>query len=102
MENFSGYEEDEPIDEEVVIESVLGENSRARELRLMRNALVQRRMAFQADLARAKTDKERATLTAKVAELRKQIAALRQEEAISAFVEDSVRVTLHKPSLEDM
>jgi hypothetical protein len=37
---------------------------------------------------------------AKLKELRAQIAALAQEEAISRFVEDSVRVTLVRPRVD--
>lgn len=99
----NGYHEDEAfVDEEQVIDEFLGENPRARELRLMRSALEQRRDAFRRDRDRAKDANERARLNAKIAELESQIAVLRDEEAITTFVEDSVRVTLHKPSPEDL
>ena len=91
-----------PPDAEQAIDDILGENPRARELRLMRLALEQRRHVFQKERAQAKGEKERAGFAAKVAELEKQIAALKQEEAITTFVEDSVRVTIHKPSLDDL
>ena len=91
-----------PPDAEQAIDDILGENPRANELRGMRYALEQRRAAFQKDKAQTKDDRERASLTAKVSELEKQIAALQREEAITTFVEDSVRVTIHKPSLEDL
>jgi len=98
---MSGYGyEDELPDEEQIIEDVLGENPRARELRLMRAALEQRRDAFLRDREKATDDRERSSLGIKVAELNRQIAALRQEEAITTFVEDSVRVTTRKPSEE--
>ncbi|HZO91761.1 MAG TPA: hypothetical protein VFB38_25820 [Chthonomonadaceae bacterium] len=97
-----GEDENAAPDEEQIIEEFLGEHPRARELRLMRAALEQRRAAFERDLERAAGESERASLKAKIAELNKQIEVLRQEEAITTFVEDSVRVTLHKPSLEDL
>jgi hypothetical protein len=91
-----------PPDEETIIEEFLGENPRARDLRRMRTALEQRASMFRRERARVTDEKERAGLDAKIAELEKQIAAVRQEEAITTFVEDSVRVTLHKPSLADL
>lgn len=97
-----GYEEEAVPDEEEVIDEVLGENPRARELRLMRTALKQRRTGFQRERDRAKDEEERAKLSARIAEMDRQIEVIRQEEAITTFVEDSVRVTLHKPSPEDM
>lgn len=90
-----GYDEEEIIDEEQVIDEFLGENPRARELRLMRGALEHRREAFQREKERAKDEREKSTLRAKIAELDKQIEVLRQEEEITGFVETSVRVTLH-------
>lgn len=96
------YEETGLPDTEQVIEEALGENPRARELHLMRRALEQRLALFRRERESAADERERATLNTKINELNKQIAALRQEEAISQFVEDSVRVTLHKPSLGDL
>lgn len=95
------YDDDIP-DEESTIDAVLGENPRARELRLMIAALEQRRAAFQRESERTNEKGERAKLTAKLAELDTQIQALRDEEAITTFVENSVRVTLHKPDPEDL
>ena len=102
MKNFYDYGIEGPPDAEQAIDDILGENPRSRDLRLMRFALEQRHHAFRRDKLQAKTDKDRAGLTAKISELEKQIAALKQEEAITTFVEDSVRVTIHKPSLDDM
>ncbi len=102
MSDYYDYGVEGPPDAEQAIDDILGENPRSRELRLMRQALEQRRSAFQKDAALAKTDKDRTALAAKVSELEKQIAALKQEEAITTFVEDSVRVTIHKPTPEDM
>ena len=100
--DYYDYGIEGPPDAEQAIDDILGENPRSRELRLMRFALEQRRHAFAKDRLQAKTDKDRAGLAAKVSELEKQIAALKQEEAITTFVEDSVRVTIHKPTPEDL
>jgi hypothetical protein len=98
-----GYDDEDALpDEEAIIEEFLGEKPRARDLRLMRTALEARAAMFRRERARVTEEKERAGLDAKIAELEKQIATIRQEEAITAFVEDSVRVTLHKPSLADL
>jgi hypothetical protein len=98
---IDGYD-DELRDEEQVIEEFLGDNPRARELRLMRAALEQRLAVMQRDYDRLTGERERTQLHTKITELRKQIAAIHQEEAITTFVEDSVRVTLHKSALDDM
>jgi hypothetical protein len=90
------------LDEEEIIEEFLGENPRARELRLMRTTLEERRNRFARERAGVSDAHEQNRLDKKIAELDKQIAALRQEEAITTFVEDSVRVTLHTPSAEDL
>ena len=99
----SPYDGDNTLpDEEQVIDEFLGEKPRARDLRRMRTALEQRRETFRQDRERAADANERAGLTAKIKEIDRQIAAIRQEEAITAFVEDSVRVTLHRPSRDDL
>ena len=97
-----GYEGEIAPNEDEVIDEVLGENPRARELRQMRTALEQRRAAFQRDREHATDLQDLARLSARITEMDKQIEVLRQEEAITTFVEDSVRVTLHKPSPEDL
>lgn len=98
-----GYDDsgNEMPNEDEVIEQALGENPRAVELHQMRSALEQRRAAYARERDTAKDDKERAGLNARLAELDKQIAALRREEAISSFVENSVRFAMHKPALDD-
>ncbi len=97
---FEGYDDDVP-DEETVLDEFLGENPRARDLRLMRSALEQRRAMFTRDKARGRDEREQAAMSVKIAELDKQIAALRQEEEITSFVESSVRVTLQSVPLSD-
>jgi hypothetical protein len=100
MEEYDEFEYDgeaKLLTEDEIINEFLGENPRARELRLMRSALEQRREALQRDRERARDDKERTTLNGKIADLEKQITVLRNEEEITGFVETSVRVSLHHP-----
>jgi len=98
---FEGYDDEVP-DEEEVIDEFFGDETRPRELRLLRAALEQRLTVMQRDCERAVTASERSLLHPRLAELRKQIAAIHQEEAISSFVEGSVRVTLNKPSPDSL
>lgn len=93
--------EEEQFQENDVIDDVLGDNPRASQLRLMRGALEDRRAAFRAELERTVGDPERSRLQSKLKALDRQIDALRQEEAITEFVETSVKITLTKSALED-
>jgi len=95
---MQGFGKEEPVlsAEEQAITEVLGENPRAQELREMRIALEQRRDGMRRERERAQERPEQTRLQAKIQELDKQIAALRQEEGITQFVESSVRVTLHQ------
>ena len=96
------HEHDEQVwDEEQIVDEFMEGNTRARELRMMRAALEHRHEMIQSDLRRAKTDAEQLPLRSKLRELTRQIAALRQEESISEFVETSVKVTLHSNLSED-
>ena len=98
---FEGYDDELP-DEEELIDEFFGDDARARELRLLRSALEQRLMGMQRDYDRAETESVRSLLQPRLAELRKHVAAIHQEEAISAFVEGSVRVTLNRPSRDSV
>ena len=100
MQKFE-KEEPELSPEEQAIAEVLGENPRAQELREMRIALEQRRDGMRRERERAQDRAEQTRLQAKIQELDKQIAALRQEEGITQFVESSVRVTLHQSAGEE-
>ena len=94
--------ENETPSEDEIIEEFLDEKPRARELRLMRFALEQRRTMIKKDYERITDEREQAQVQHKIRELDKQIAALRQEETITDFVGNSVRVTLSKSSLDEM
>lgn len=92
------FEKEEPVvsEEEQAIVEVLGENPRAQELQAMRIALEQRRDGMRRERERAEDKTDQTRLQAKIQELNKQIDVLRQEEGITQFVENSVRVTLHQ------
>lgn len=87
--------DEEPLDEEQIVDEFMAENSRARDLRIFRAALEHRRESVVKELERAKGDDAVKVVRQKLRELDRQIAALKQEETISEFVETSVRVTLH-------
>ena len=79
--------------EERAIKEFLGERPGAEELEDWRRTLEQRLESLEAELK--KTGAGAApVLQNKIAQLRRQIAALAEEEAVTRFVEDSVRVTL--------
>lgn len=100
--NDDDYDEDEPIlDEEAAVDMFLGESPRATELRLLRQTLENRRRTFRKELEATTGEKERERLEAKIKEMGKQIKILGEEEAISEFVERTVRVALRKPSGEE-
>ena len=94
------YGEEQAIDEDAAIEQVLGERPRARELRLMREALEERRAVFKLQRESEKDAARIPELNARILELGRQIEVLREEESITGFVESSVRATLNRP--EDM
>lgn len=79
--------------EEDAIQRFLGERPRAEELARMRATLEARLRRLVRERQQAPPE-TRAALDARVKTLQEQIAALEQEELITQFVEDSVRVTL--------
>ena len=86
------------VDEDQVIDEFLGEKPRARDLRLMRSTLQERRARIRNEREKTKPDSdENNKMTQQIKELTKQINALLQEEGITEFVENSVRMTLQAP-----
>ena len=81
------------VKEEDVIRDFLGERPEAAQLRDWRETLEYRLRSLEAELAKASSE-QRPAIESRLQPLRKQIAALRQEEAVTTFVEDSVRATL--------
>jgi hypothetical protein len=88
---------DEVPDAEAAIDSVLGDNPRASELQQLIAALDQRRAAVLREADRSVSAGERIKLEAKLAEINMQLKVLREEEAITTFVENSVRATIRNP-----
>ena len=99
---FNGYGNEPPPDAEAAIDELLGENPRARELREMRQVLEARREGMKREKRDAKDAREAAQWEAKMEEAARQIEILRNEEAITEFVENSVRVTLLQPSVDEI
>ncbi|MBM3459496.1 MAG: hypothetical protein FJX77_13325 [Armatimonadetes bacterium] len=79
--------------EEEAIQEFLGDRPRSSQLADWQ-AILERRLAAMARDAERQTPGEAASLQLRMASLRKQIAALAEEAAVTEFVEDSVRVTL--------
>ena len=88
-------DEDYP-DENQAIDSVLGENQRSAELIELIDALDQRRKVVLKEAERTTSAQERIRLEAKLAEMSMHLEVLRQEAAISSFVENSVKATINK------
>ena len=88
-----GDDTTEPVEDEI-----LNGGPRATQLREMREVLQARlRDAREARDAVSPDDPRRAALERKVSELRDQVRVLAEEEAVSQFVEDSVRATVSRP-----
>jgi hypothetical protein len=83
-----------PSPDDVVLDEFLGEQPRAETWRVLRETLEARLTDALAERGRGDTS---AALERRIRELREQIAALAQEEAVTRFVEDSVRATLARP-----
>ena len=80
------------MDEAEAIRDFLGERPDSDQLKNWRGALEDRLSALEAEQMRA-GDADPG-LRSKIQTLKRQIAALQEEQAITEFVEDSVRVTL--------
>lgn len=84
--------------EDTVIEDFLEGQPRANQWREMRETLQARlKDAVLARDAAPPGSREYTTTEKKVRELREQVHALRTEEAVTQFVEDSVRASLSRP-----
>ena len=83
---------------DTVVEEFLEGKPRADEWRSLRETLQERLKAARAERdALGADDPRRGPLQRRVLELRQQVAALAQEEAITQFVEESVRASLSRP-----
>jgi hypothetical protein len=86
------------MEEQIAIDQFLGDNPSSAQLRQWRDTLRARARRLRQELKTAGPE-QRPALRARLAEMNRQIAALEQEEMISEFVEDSVRVTLAMGSI---
>jgi hypothetical protein len=80
------------MDEQEAIRDFLGERPDSGQLRDWREALQERLAGLRQE--RDQRGDPSGRLGNKIEQLKRQIAALRDEEAVTEFVEDSVRVTL--------
>lgn len=81
-----------------IVDDFLGGNPRAEDWRSLRIVLEGKRADLRARLQQTeRSDPSLARLRRAVDEIETQIDALRQEEAVSQFVEDSVRATIALP-----
>jgi hypothetical protein len=87
-------------DTQEAIDQILEGNPRASELAVMIAALKVRRDTFQRERDAAATPIARKEWAQRMREVDKQIEVLRQELAITEFVEKSVRVTVNRPRLD--
>ena len=85
----------DPVEE--AIEEALGENLREHDLAEMVAALEVRRETYERELKTAGDDRSRKQWQARITEISAQIDALRKEQAISGFVERSVRASSTRP-----
>ena len=81
------------MEERDTIQQFLEGRPEAAQWREWRETLAGRLEALERERARA-TGPAAVALDARLKQLRKQVSALREEEAVTQFVEDSVRVTL--------
>lgn len=90
---------DDELDQ--AIDEALDGKPRAAEIAAMVAALVDRRDAFVRERDGASTPDDQKAWADKVHEVEKQIRLLREEQAITEFVENSVRFTASKPRLDE-
>ncbi len=93
---MSSYDETEEA-----IDEFLDGKPRARELAEMVSALEVRRETLQRELDAATDAARRKEWAYRIAEVDRQIRILREEQAITGFVEDSIRVTATRAQLEE-
>ena len=80
-------------EEEKIIEEFMGDDGRAQQWRAMRESLQDRLKALRAERATTLPDAI-SSLDRRIAQIVEQVRVLETEEAVSQFVEDSVRATL--------
>lgn len=93
---------DKPMPEEAdeVIDEMLAGRPRAIDLAEMVAALESRREAFTRELASAENEVQIREWQARIREVDAQIKTLQEEQAITGFVENSIRVSVNRPRHE--
>ena len=85
--------------EDAILSEFLGDSPRASQLRELIETLQTRLRVFTAERdALSEDDPQKKALDKKVKEMKGQLTVLGEEEAVSTFVEDSVRATLSRPA----
>ena len=93
---------DKPMPEEAdeVIDELLDGRPRAIDLAEMVAALEARRESFARELASSETEERTKEWQARIREVDAQIKTLQEEQAITGFVENSIRVSVNRPRHE--
>ncbi len=86
---------------EAALGEALGEEPRARELRLMAQVLANRLQAFKNEFDETTEPARREKLKKEMLKLRDQILVLAEEADITQFVEDTVRLGVEMQRSED-
>lgn len=85
--------------EDAILSEFLGDAPRASQLHELIVTVRERLQAFTAERdALPEGDPQKKSLDKKVKELKGQLTVLVEEEAVSTFVEDSVRATIARPA----
>lgn len=87
-------------EEQAAVEEFLGDKPSSAQLREWRDTLAARAARLRRELKEARPE-QAPTLRTRLGEMERQIAALEQEQLITEFVEDSVRVTLAMGSINE-
>jgi len=88
------------MEEQAAIDQFLGDKPSSAQLRQWRETLRTRSRRLRRELKEA-DPAQAASLRTRLAEMERQMAVLEQEEMITEFVEDSVRVTLAMGSVNE-
>ena len=85
--------------DDAIVDEFIGSGLRAGRIEELCDALRMRIRAMREDLLKSASDVDRADLEKRIKQARYQVSVLRQEQAISQFVEDSVRATLRQETV---
>ena len=86
------------IEADPIIDEFFGDNPRAAEWRALREALMDRVRGLRRQRDSETDPIQAGKVSKQIADLSRQVATLETEEAISQFVEDSIKVSLARPA----